>query len=194
MPEQEKTIEAKLIEQLTMGDSQWTYRPDITTEDALWANIRRILENNNKAILNGTPLTDQEFEQVKNQLSFPTFYDASVWIAGENGKAMVHVQRGAETLHLMALNRADKAGGSSVYEVINQYKTTKDADNVKERDRRFDVTLLINGMSEIWVVCVALKKTMCLYLYPIIQKDCTMISGMEIFCITPAWVSTVIRC
>ena len=151
MPEQEKTIEAKLIEQLTMGDSQWTYRPDITTEDALWANIRRILENNNKAILNGTPLTDQEFEQVKNQLSFPTFYDASVWIAGENGKAMVHVQRGAETLHLMALNRADKAGGSSVYEVINQYKATKDADNVKERDRRFDVTLLINGMPMIHI-------------------------------------------
>lgn len=145
MAEAEKTIEDNLIEQLTQGDSQWTYRPDINTEDALWANIRGILENNNKALLNDTPLSDQEFEQVKNQLTLPTFYDAAVWIAGENGKAMVHVQRGNETLHLMMLNRADKAGGSSVYEVIHQYKATKDEEG-KGRNRRFDVTMLINGL------------------------------------------------
>jgi type I restriction enzyme R subunit len=145
MPEAERTIEENLIEQLTLGESQWTYRKDITTEDALWANIRHILEGNNKAILKDVPLNDQEFEQVKNQLTFPTFYDAAVWIAGENGKAMVHVQRKNETLHLMVLNRADKAGGSSVYEVINQYKAIKDTEG-KGRNRRFDVTLLINGL------------------------------------------------
>ena len=145
MPELEATIEKKLIEQLTQGESQWTYRPDITTEEALWKNLKLILENNNKAALNGTLLSDQEFEQVKNQLSFPTFYDAAVWIAGENGKAMVHVQRDNKMLHLMVLNRADRAGGSSVYEVINQYKATKDMEGTG-RNRRFDVTLLINGL------------------------------------------------
>lgn len=93
MAELESTIEKNLIDQLTMGESQWTYRSDIHDEASLWANIRSILENNNKAVLDGTALSDSEFEQVKNQLSFPTFYDAAVWIAGENGKAMVHVQR-----------------------------------------------------------------------------------------------------
>ncbi len=145
MAELESTIEKNLIDQLTMGESQWTYRPDITDEEALWNNIRSILENNNKAVLDGTQLSDQEFAQVKNQLSFPTFYDAAIWIAGENGKAMVHVQRDNKTLHLVVLDRADKAGGSSVYEVINQYKATRDTENTG-RNRRFDVTLLINGI------------------------------------------------
>ena len=145
MAELESTIEQNLIDQLTMGESQWTYRPDIHDEPSLWANIKFILENNNKAALDGTALSDSEFEQVKNQLSFPTFYDAAVWIAGENGKAMVHVQRDNKTLHLVALDRADKAGGSSVYEVINQYTTTRDTEGTG-RNRRFDVTLLINGL------------------------------------------------
>ena len=77
MAELEKTIEDKLIEQLTEGKSQWTYRPDLHTEEELWANLRSILERGNKAVLDGKPLTDQEFEQVKNQLSFATFYDAA---------------------------------------------------------------------------------------------------------------------
>lgn len=149
--EQEKSIEQQLIEQLTTGESQWTYRQDIRTEDALWNNIRHIMDNNNRAILAGRPLSDQEFEQVKNQLRFPTFYDASVWLAGESGVARVHVQRDNETLHLLALSRADIAGGTSVYEVINQYEAVKDADNIKDRDRRFDVTLLINGLPMIHI-------------------------------------------
>ena len=68
MSELEKTIEDKLIEQLTQGKSQWTYRPDLHTEEDLWANLRSILERGNKAALDGKPLTDPEFEQVKNQL------------------------------------------------------------------------------------------------------------------------------
>ena len=48
MPELESMIEQKLIEQLVYGDSQWTYRPDLKTEEDLWANFRYILEQNNK--------------------------------------------------------------------------------------------------------------------------------------------------
>ena len=33
MPELEKIIEKKLIEQLIYGESQWTYREDLKTED-----------------------------------------------------------------------------------------------------------------------------------------------------------------
>ena len=147
MAESEASIEDRLIEQLTLGDSQWTFRPDINDQKSLHENFRRILENNNKARLNGTRLSDREFEQVLNQLSFPTFYDAAVWLAGENGTAEVHVQRGNETLHLVVLNRYEVGGGRSVYEVIHQYESLKDS-TVKgnDRNRRFDVTLLINGL------------------------------------------------
>ena len=35
MPEFESLIEQKLIEQLIYGDSQWTYRPDLNTEEEI---------------------------------------------------------------------------------------------------------------------------------------------------------------
>lgn len=44
------------------------------------------------------------------------------------------------------MNNEHVAGGSSVYEVINQYQAFKDDNGVNARDRRFDVTLLINGI------------------------------------------------
>ena len=148
MTEQEAVIEKKLIDQLVNGDSQWTYRPDLRTEEQLWNNLKYILEQNNKAKLNDIPLSESEFEQVKNQLSFSSFYMAGKWLVGENGKAYVHVQRGNETLHLLVLNNEHIAGGSSTYEVINQYSALKEEgdDKLQDRDRRFDVSLLINGI------------------------------------------------
>lgn len=147
MAELEQTIEEKLIKQLTEGKSQWTYRPDLNDENKLWANIKLILERGNKEQLDGTELTDREFEQVKNQLSFPTFYDAAKWIAGENGVAHVSVQRDTKTVQLTVLKRDDIAGGSSVYEVINQYRALKDDEcDIHDQNRRFDVSLLINGI------------------------------------------------
>ncbi len=147
MAELEQTIEEKLIKQLTEGKSQWTYRPDLNDEEKLWANIKLILERGNKEQLDGTELTDREFEQVKNQLSFPTFYDAAKWITGENGVAHVSVQRDTKTVQLAVLKRDDIAGGSSVYEVINQYRALKDDEcDIHDHNRRFDVSLLINGI------------------------------------------------
>ena len=152
MPELEKIIEDKLIEQLVFGESQWTYREDLKTEEDLWKNFRYILEQNNKARLDGQPLSDAEFEQVKNQLQFSSFYKAGEWLVGENGKAMVHVQRDTEKLHLVVMNHEHIAGGSSVYEVINQYNALKDDDiTTVARDRRFDVTLMINGLPMIHI-------------------------------------------
>ncbi|WP_242826218.1 type I restriction endonuclease subunit R [Blautia wexlerae] len=135
------------------GDSQWTYREDLKTEEDLWANFRYILEQNNKDRLDGEGLSDSEFEQVKNQLQFSSFYKAGEWLVGENGKVMVHVQRDMEKLHLVVMNHEHIAGGSSVYEVINQYKALKsdDEDSTDVRDRRFDVTLMINGLPMIHI-------------------------------------------
>ena len=153
MSELESMIEEKLIEQLIYGDSQWTYREDLKTEEDLWANFRYILEQNNKDRLDGEGLSDSEFEQVKNQLQFSSFYKAGEWLVGENGKVMVHVQRDTEKLHLVVMNHEHIAGGSSVYEVINQYKALKsdDWDSTDVRDRRFDVTLMINGLPMIHI-------------------------------------------
>lgn len=148
MAELEASIEKKLIEQLVSGESQWTYRSDLRTEKDLWENFRYILEQNNKEKLDDIPLSDSEFEQVKNQMQFSSFYEAGRWLVGENGMVYVHVQRGNRTLHLLVLNQEHISGGTSVYEVVNQYQAlTEEEDTfLKERDRRFDVSLLINGI------------------------------------------------
>ena len=155
MAELESAIESKLIEQLVYGESQWTYRPDIKTEEDLWNNFRYILEQNNKDRLDGESLSDAEFEQVKNQLQFSSFYKAGEWLVGENGKVQVHVQRDTKRIHLVVMNHEHIAGGSSVYEVINQYSALASDDDVSgedsSRNRRFDVTLLINGLPMIHI-------------------------------------------
>ena len=153
MAELESVIEQKLIEQLIYGTSQWTYRPDLKTQEELWNNFRYILEQNNKDRLDGEHLSDAEFEQVKNQLQFSSFYKAGEWLVGENGKVMVHVQRDTKCLHLVVMNHEHIAGGSSVYEVINQYSALKTEDDgqANARDRRFDVTLMINGLPMIHI-------------------------------------------
>lgn len=148
----ELDLEKQLIEQLISGESQWTYRPDLKTEDDLWDNFKDKLEMNNLDVLGETLLTEQEFRQIKNQLSFPNFYEAAKWLSGENGVAKVQVQREDAklgTIRLRVLNREDVAGGISSYEVINQYVSTKK--EYMDNDRRFDVTLLINGLPMIHI-------------------------------------------
>ena len=56
-------------------------------------------------------------------------------------------------LHLVVMNHEHIAGGSSVYEVINQYSALKtdENSNMPARDRRFDVTLMINGLPMIHI-------------------------------------------
>ena len=93
MGELESVIEQKLIDQLCGGDSQWTYRKDIRTEEQLWDNFKYILEQNNKAKLNDTPLSDSEFAKIKNDVSHASFYDAGKWQVGENGKLPAKAMR-----------------------------------------------------------------------------------------------------
>lgn len=151
MPELESIIERRLIDQLCREESQWTYRPDIRTEDQLWENFKYILEQNNKAKLNDTPLSESEFAKIKNDVSHASFYDAGKWLVGENGRVYVHIQRGNEAIHLQVLNNEHIAGGTSVYEVINQYQAFSSGEQSDSRDRRFDVTLLINGIPMIHI-------------------------------------------
>src|SRR5699024_12557207 len=89
----EADMENNLIRHSIRGESQWTYREDLRTETDLWNNFREKLENNNKDVLGDVPLTEQEFQQIKNQLNFVNFYEAAKWLTGENGVAKVQVQR-----------------------------------------------------------------------------------------------------
>ena len=61
-------IEKSLIDILTLRENQWTYRGDLKTEDALWDNVRRHINRINLSQLDGVPLTDNEFNQVKNEI------------------------------------------------------------------------------------------------------------------------------
>ncbi|WP_455468113.1 type I restriction endonuclease subunit R [Streptococcus salivarius] len=141
----EFVIERDLINQLTKGESQWVYRPDLNSEEKLWDNFFEKLEENNVRTLADHPLTYSEKNQIKNQLNFVNFYEAAKWIAGENGIAKVQVQRedaSLGTIRLEVLWRNNVAGGKSSYEVVHQVMTGGE----DIRQRRGDVTLLINGL------------------------------------------------
>lgn len=146
----ESEMERLLIQQLCFDVSQWTYRDDIRTEADLWHNLREKLNRNNLALLDGVPLTDSEMDQVKEFIcdQAETTYKAARWLAGEHRVAQIPVIRedaSKGTVYLMAVNNREVAGGKSSYEVINQYRSTIE-ESGGTRDRRFDVTLLINGL------------------------------------------------
>lgn len=152
----ELKLEKDLINQLVTDKGQWTYEPSIKTHEDLWNNFRRILETNNKSVLGDNPLTDSEFRQIQNAMTFSSFYEAGKFLVGENGIAKVSVQRedaSLGTVRLVVFKREDVAGGSSVYQVINQFVAPKTMG--LDRDARFDVTLLINGIP---LIQIELKK------------------------------------
>lgn len=147
----EAKLEADLIEQLTTGVSQWTYCPGINTEEKLWANLKKILEANNPEAIDGEPLTEHEMSQIKDQLNFNSTFDAAEWMMGDNGIAHLEVDRDDVSrgkIYLAAFKR-DKILGDSTYQVINQYVLPKDSEG--PRGRRFDVSLLINGIPMIHI-------------------------------------------
>ncbi|EHI74981.1 type I site-specific deoxyribonuclease [Streptococcus criceti] len=143
----EVELENQLIERLITGESQWSLRDDLRTEEDLWGNFFAKLEQNNTAALNGHPLTDQEKEQIKGQLDFTSYYEAAKWLVGENGIAKVDLQREDASLdnaRLSVIWRDNVAGGKSSYEVVHQ--VIRNRSKELERDRRTDVSLLINGL------------------------------------------------
>lgn len=152
----ELILEEKLIKTLCEGKSQWTYAPHIKTHADLWDNFRKILEINNKDVLDDHPLTDAEFRQIQSQMEFTSFYEAGQFLVGENGIAKVPLQREDASLGMVLLTvfkRQDVAGGSSVYQVINQFEAPKT--NQLGKNARFDVTLLFNGLP---LIQIELKK------------------------------------
>lgn len=155
---EEVEVEEQLIRVLGEGHNQWTYRPDLKSEEDLWVNLRQKIISNNQAELNDSPLTDKEFETIKTELLLRTKtpFDAAKWLKGENGMARITIEREDSQLGSVSLilySNQDIGGGISTYEVVHQI--AKRGSNIEARDRRFDVTLLINGLP---IVQIELKQ------------------------------------
>ncbi|MEC0700563.1 HsdR family type I site-specific deoxyribonuclease [Bacillus haynesii] len=154
----EAEVERRLIEVLGEGHNQWNYRPDLKSEEDLWKNLRQKITQNNLAEIGEHPITDKEFDTIKTELlsKTQTPFDAAKWLKGENGIARITIEREDVSLGSMSLvlySNQDIGGGISTYEVVHQI--AKQKANLDGRDRRFDVTLLINGLP---IVQIELKK------------------------------------
>lgn len=154
----EAEVERRLIEVLGEGHNQWNYRPDLKLEEDLWKNLRKIITQNNLSEIGEHPISDKEFDSIKTELlsKTKTPFEAARWLKGENGIARITVERdevSQGSMSLVLYSNQDIGGGISTYEVVHQIAKKKA--NVDDRDRRFDVTLLINGLP---IVQIELKQ------------------------------------
>ena len=154
----ELAVERRLIEVLGEGHNQWNYRSDLKSEEDLWKNLRQKITRNNLSEIGEQPITDKEFDTIKTELLLRTQtpFDAARWLKGENGIARITIEREEVSLGSMSLilySNQDIGGGISTYEVVHQIAKQKVTDH--GRNRRFDVTLLINGLP---IVQIELKQ------------------------------------
>ncbi|MGS2778331.1 type I restriction endonuclease subunit R [Robertmurraya sp. GLU-23] len=154
----EAEVERRLIEVLGEGYNQWNYRPDLKSEEDLWKNLRLKITQNNLSEIGDHPISDKEFDAIKTELlsKTKTPFDAARWLKGENGISRITIEREEVSLGSMSLvlySNQDIGGGISTYEVVHQIAKQKAI--VDGRDRRFDVTLLINGLP---IVQIELKQ------------------------------------
>ena len=159
----ENEFEHQLIDSLTSGEVSellpgqdvdfnkvfrsrlWEYRPDIKTTTQLEKNFKEILERNNQEKLDG-PLSQGEFRQVLDQIyALNTPYQAGKFLYGLNGRSEVEVNlEDGRHVFLKVFDQSQVGAGDTVYQVVNQIE--RPAVIPGNPDRRFDVTLLINGL------------------------------------------------
>jgi type I restriction enzyme, R subunit len=154
----ELAFENEVIDYLTKigGVKQWEYKKDIKTTEQLWDNFKTILEQNNRARLDD-PLSVTEFNQVKKIItSIESPYHAGQFLYGVNGVSEIEVDLdNGKHVFLTVFDQAQVGGGNTVYQVVNQIKRPKVIDG--KPNRRFDVTLLINGLP---IIQIELKKAL----------------------------------
>ncbi|WP_334329337.1 type I restriction endonuclease subunit R [Companilactobacillus sp. HBUAS59699] len=143
----ELKFENKLIDYLVNlgGTKQWDYVPEIKTTDGLWDNFKNIIEQNNQDRLD-SPLTDGEFKQIKiiiGQLETP--YQAGQFLYGMNGISQIEIDRDdGQHVYLKVFDQDNIGAGNTVYQIVNQIE--RPAVIPGRKNRRFDITLLINGL------------------------------------------------
>lgn len=123
----------------------WKYEPTIKTTEALWENFRKILYQLNQNQLT-QPLSDTEFKQVQkviNELYTP--YQAGQFLYGINGVSQVEVDLDdGRHVFLTVFDQKQIGAGNTVYQVVSQVK--REPQIAGRPERRFDTTLLINGL------------------------------------------------
>lgn len=154
----ELQFEEEVIDYLTKigGVKQWEYKKEIRTTEQLWENFKKILEQNNHARLD-QPLSITEFNQVKKVISaINSPYQAGQFLYGVNGVSEIEVDLDdGRHVFLTVFDQAQVGAGNTVYQVVNQIERAKIIDG--KPNRRFDVTLLINGLP---IIQIELKKAL----------------------------------
>lgn len=154
--QKEAEFERELIQALCTGEpgptksggyrkKLWKYEPDIKTTDQLWQNFADILYKNNQDKLDH-PLSVTEFDQVKRVINgLTTPYKAGQFLYGLNGISQVEIYLDdGRHVFLTVFDQSQVGAGNTVYQVVNQIE--RPAIIPGKKDRRFDVTLLINGL------------------------------------------------
>lgn len=154
----ELAFEREVVEYLTQigGVKQWEYKKDIKTTEQLWENFKVILEQNNYARLDN-PLSVTEFNQVKKIITnIESPYKAGQFLYGVNGVSEIEIDLdNGNHVFLTVFDQAQVGGGNTVYQVVNQIERPKVVDG--KPNRRFDITLLINGLP---IIQIELKKAL----------------------------------
>ena len=123
----------------------WKYEPNIKTTEDLWNNFRSILYTLNQDKLD-RPLSDIEFNQVKSVISnLKTPYEAGQFLYGLNGVSQVEVDLDdGQHVFLTVFDQKQIGAGNTQYQVVNQI--SREPKITGRPSRRFDTTMLINGL------------------------------------------------
>ncbi|EKW99031.1 type I restriction endonuclease subunit R [Ligilactobacillus saerimneri] len=123
----------------------WKYEPQIKTTDQLWDNFKQILEQHNQNTLDH-PLSVTEFNQVKQHImDLTTPYQAGQFLYGLNGVSQIDIDLDdGRHVFLTVFDQRKIGAGDTVYQIVNQIE--RPAVIAGKQDRRFDTTLLINGL------------------------------------------------
>lgn len=127
------------------GVKQWTYEPTIKTTEQLWDNFKGILERNNSSTLR-QPLSHTEFNQVKQIISnLRTPYEAGQFLYGLNGVSQIEIDLDdGRHVFLTVFDQSQVGAGNTVYQIVNQI--VRPPVIAGKQERRFDTTMLINGL------------------------------------------------
>ena len=134
----------------TLCQNGWTYLAELdnATPKQLEEHFREVLNQNNQAVLSDVDITDKEMEDIMRFISGLTPVETNRFLT-KGYAAEINLTRENPELgkiQLRAFWRDDVAGGSMRYEVIKQAIRPGMEDKVSDPNRRFDVTLLFNGM------------------------------------------------
>ncbi|EKI8114106.1 type I restriction endonuclease subunit R [Enterococcus faecalis] len=143
----EAKFEEALIKKLE--SEGWTYRKDLSNVSIkkLEQHWHDVLNETNAHKLNGTPLSDNEFKMILQELQrIRTPYDAQLLLVGAGGVGSIPLVRDdGSSLEIEIFYSDDVAGGRSRYEVVSQVMFNNLPKGLTSK-RIIDLALLINGI------------------------------------------------